>query len=373
MKRITSIDALRNFANITRCFIHASIPYMVTQAPIWPVDDKGSWFFDFVVFENHLFVMELFFTISGFIFAIQMNLNPTRKVVANILKRILLPFSLGLLIIVPVVLSLFSLSQFPGFTFFDFQIIQKSYLSGWNLAFENFFPTAHLWYLYYLFIFYLFTLLVKNYFSWSSSISVSRIVLLGISISTTCMFFMDRWLVENPLTMLPEIPSLLHFYFFFVLGMVIYNSPRILDNLKKNNKRILALGILFAVAAVIPQVWFGQIDLHYYLFIKVIAVVLYCSASHLLVLGLLGVFTSYPIRESKLLRYFTDASYWIYLSNMPIVALFQIALIPVEISVYYKFLISFFGALMFSLLSYELLVRYTMIGKILNKKRKRHL
>ena len=142
---------------------------MVTKAPIWPVDDKGSWFFDFVVFENHLFVMELFFMISGFIFFFFLNLNPTRKVLANILKRILLPFSLGLLIIVPVVLSLFSLSQYPGFTFFDFEIIQRSYLSGWNLASENFFPTAHLWYLYYLLIFYLFTLLIKNYFFLSTN------------------------------------------------------------------------------------------------------------------------------------------------------------------------------------------------------------
>ena len=66
MNRVLYIDYLRNFANITRCFIHASVPYMVTVAPIWPVDDGGGWFFDFITFELHLYVMELFFVISGF-------------------------------------------------------------------------------------------------------------------------------------------------------------------------------------------------------------------------------------------------------------------------------------------------------------------
>ena len=63
MPRNASIDYLRNFANLCRCIIHAAIPYMVTETPIWPVNDKGALFFDVIVFEIHLFVMELFFVI----------------------------------------------------------------------------------------------------------------------------------------------------------------------------------------------------------------------------------------------------------------------------------------------------------------------
>lgn len=42
MSRIVYIDYLRNFTNITRCLVHASVPYMVTIAPIWPVDENGQ-------------------------------------------------------------------------------------------------------------------------------------------------------------------------------------------------------------------------------------------------------------------------------------------------------------------------------------------
>ena len=150
MQRNISIDYLRNFANFCRCIIHAAIPYMVTKSPIWPVDDSGSWFFDVTIFKIHLFVMELFFVISGFMFMMLLSKQSTYKVIINRLKRIVIPFFLALLILVPIVLSLFSLGKFNGYDLFNGRIILKCYIEGWNLAIENFFPTAHLWFLFYL-------------------------------------------------------------------------------------------------------------------------------------------------------------------------------------------------------------------------------
>ena len=135
---------------------------MVTLAPMWPVNDKGSWFFDFAIFEGHLFVMELFFVISGFMFAMELKKSSVPKILKNRFKRIVIPFILGLIVLVPIVLSLFSLGNHVGFTFLDFDVIKTSYISGWVLGFENFFPTAHLWFLYYLIIFYILTLSLKS-------------------------------------------------------------------------------------------------------------------------------------------------------------------------------------------------------------------
>ena len=89
MSRNLSLDYLRNFANLSRCLLHASIPYMVTYAPVWPVNENGSWFFDFAVFEIHLFVMELFFVIAGFVFAIQLQKQTTLSLFIDRTKRIL--------------------------------------------------------------------------------------------------------------------------------------------------------------------------------------------------------------------------------------------------------------------------------------------
>lgn len=60
MRRLTCIDWLRNVSNVARVFIHASVPYMASAAPMWPLNEEGSCLIDFGVFETHLFVMEMF-------------------------------------------------------------------------------------------------------------------------------------------------------------------------------------------------------------------------------------------------------------------------------------------------------------------------
>jgi len=371
MSRIVYIDYLRNFANITRCFIHAAVPYMVTAAPMWPVDDQGSWFFDFAIFESHLFVMELFFMISGFMFAMELNRNAVRKTIKNRFSRIVIPFVLGLVILVPIVLSLFSLSENVGFSFLHLEILQQSYANGWALGFEQFYPTAHLWFLYYLIIFYSLTILLKKVIFKIKANSILKVVFIGVFISSTCMFFMNRWIVENPLTLIPEIPSLVHYYSFFLIGCVSYNAPTLAADINKNAHYLLGLGVLLAFIAIVPQLWFEHTDLEYYLLLKVVAIVLSCSAIYLLVLGLWGYGSRLKLKDSRLLRYVTDSSYWVYLSNMPTVVVLQIILIPISIPVFLKFLIAFIGAFTISMITYEYFVRYTFIGTILNKRRNR--
>jgi hypothetical protein len=57
---------------------------------------------------------------------------------------------------------------------------------------------------------------------------------------------------------------------------------------------------------------------------------------------------------------------------MPLVVIFQLILLPIELNVFIKFIVVFLGALAMNLISYEFLVRYTFIGGILNKKRIRN-
>jgi len=372
MSRIVYIDYLRNFANIIRCLTHASVPYMVTSAPMWPVDDKGFWFFDFAIFEGHLFVMELFFMISGFMFAMDLKRNTIPEIIKNRFKRIVIPFVLGLIILVPIVLSFFSLSSHVGVTFLHIDILKKSYISGWNLGIENFFPTAHLWFLYYLIIFYLLTLLLKRVIFRITVVSVFKLVFFGILISSICMIFMKRWIVENPLTLVPEIPSLVHFFVFFLIGLISYNTSGLIDDIKKNSKYLLRLGLILSLISIVPQLCFESTDLDYYLLIKGSSILLSCSAIYLLVLGLWGYCNNLNLKNSKYLRYMTDSSYWVYLSNMPIVVILQIILMPLDISLFLKFMISFLGAFSISMLTYEYFVRYTFLGGLLNKRRKRN-
>jgi len=371
MERIVYIDYLRNFANLVRCLIHASVPYMMTYAPMWPVNDNGSWFFDFTIFELHLFVMELFFMISGFMFAMDINNKSTQKIIKNRFKRIVIPFLFGLVLIVPIILSMFTISDYSQVSLLHIDVLKQSYFNGWKLGFENFFPTAHLWFLYYLILFYVLTIFLKKFLL---KIKISSVVYLftGIFVSITCMFFMNRWIVDNPITLVPEIPSFIHYFCFFLIGFFVNNSEKLLSSLKKYANKILMIGIVFGVFSIIPQLWFTKTDLSYYTYIKSLAIILSCTAIYFLTIGIWGYFSKSEIKDNKILRYLTDSSYWVYLSNMPLVVIFHILFIPLQIPIYVKFILSFTGALTLSFLTYEFLVRYTYIGGILNKRRFRN-
>ena len=95
MRRFTYIDWLRNVSNITRVMIHASVPYMASAAPMWPMNEEGSYLFDFGVFEAHLFVMEMFYVISGLMFGLEMSRKRLKQIAQNRGQRIVLPFVAG--------------------------------------------------------------------------------------------------------------------------------------------------------------------------------------------------------------------------------------------------------------------------------------
>jgi hypothetical protein len=183
---------------------------------------------------------------------------------------------------------------------------------------------------------------------------------------------MNRWVVDNPLTLIPELPSLLHYYFFFVVGIFVFESRGLLESIKNRFKYFLKVGFIVGILAIIPQYWFAKHDFEYYELIKISAIILSSSSTHFIVLGFWGFFNSHSLNDSKRLRYLTDSSYWIYLTNMPLVVIFQLILLPIELNVFIKFIVVFLGALAVNLISYEFLVRYTFIGGILNKKRIRN-
>lgn len=373
MNRYIYIDNIKVFGNILRCMIHASVPYMVTYSAMWPFDDAGSYVFDFAIFESHLFLMELFLLLTGFMFGAQLRKKSTSEIVASRFQKIVLPFLAGLIVLMPIVLSYFQLQETNTYNWMQWETISQAYQNAWHLGLNNFFPTGHLWFLYYLLYFYLFSLIANlrrtQIIAFLERFSFFKILVVAIVISILCFFFMKRWLVDNPLTLIPEWPSLVHYYLFFFLGIVLNNSNQLNQSLDKNRKQFLILGAILGLVAIVPQFFFEQKDHPYFYTIKTIAIVLHATATFLLTFGLWSYFKNNSNRYNKTVHYLSDANYWIYITFLPTAMFIQLLLLPIGISIFFKFLITYFGGLAICLLTYEYLVRYTWIGATLNSRK----
>src|SRR5690606_4471263 len=88
-------------------------------------------------------------------------------------------------------------------------------------------------------------------------------------------------------------------------------------------------------------------------------------------LGLTGTALRYLGDYSPVRRYVADASYWIYLAHLPVVAALQVWVghWPLHWSLKYPFILATSLALLFA--SYHWLVRPTLIGQLLNGRRAR--
>ena len=86
--------------------------------------------------------------------------------------------------------------------------------------------------------------------------------------------------------------------------------------------------------------------------------------------GWMGCFRTILSRESKVMRYVSDSSYWLYVAHMPLVGLYIQLVNPMDWHPWIKFTVVCTAITVTLLITYQLFVRHTPIGWLLNGKRK---
>jgi peptidoglycan/LPS O-acetylase OafA/YrhL len=87
--------------------------------------------------------------------------------------------------------------------------------------------------------------------------------------------------------------------------------------------------------------------------------------------GLMGLFRRYLSQPSAPIRYMSDASYWLYLTHLPLLLAAQVIVRDWSLPATLKFVIICTVVTAVLLVAYQTMVRYTWIGRMLNGPRKR--
>ena len=102
-----------------------------------------------------------------------------------------------------------------------------------------------------------------------------------------------------------------------------------------------------------------------------LAVVLQVVYAWLMSFGLMGLFRDFFSQESKVMRYISDSSYWLYLAHLPLIIVAQAVMRSWPMPAFAKMILVCTLTSALLLASYQLCVRYTPIGTLLNGPRKR--
>jgi surface polysaccharide O-acyltransferase-like enzyme len=176
-------------------------------------------------------------------------------------------------------------------------------------------------------------------------------------------------ILDRQNSFVPEAYRLLHNALFFAVGALLHRFRDRLSRLSTFSTTYLALSCpVFAVRA-----WLIQADLTSPL-TGPSAWALAATGSlftWLITFGFLGLALGTFHHPRPSLRYLADSSYWIYLCHLPIVGLVQVDLFPVQASAVVKFLVVLSITLGLGLASYQVFVRYTLLGVWLHGRRAR--
>lgn len=87
--------------------------------------------------------------------------------------------------------------------------------------------------------------------------------------------------------------------------------------------------------------------------------------------GLMVFFRTHLNRETGTIRYLSDSAYWLYLAHLPLIVLLQVWVRPWDVPAFIKFFVVCVLTTLILLATYQYLVRYTWVGRLLNGPRKR--
>jgi len=374
--RLHALDAVRGFALLLGVAFHASLSFLPGIPPgIWSmVDNSPSAFLGDAGFVAHIFRMSLFFFIAGFFGRMLYHKLGARGFWSNRARRILVPMIVGWMILVPTIFFVWNMGMTKVFG--GTPPAPPAMPPGW-------FPLTHLWFLYQLLLLYVAVVALRALVvrfdgaqklrNLLDTLVVNSIRLriavftLGIPVAGALMtlpfWFYWQGIPTPDSSLIPQVPATVGFGTAFIFGWLVNRSGTALDAITRGWFVHLVLGIIATgwLLHTMHATPIAQPGLTKTLFALVFGVAVWGW-----VLGLTGAALRFLSNYSAVRRYIADASYWIYLAHLPVVAAFAVWVghWPLHWSVKYPFILVASFAVLF--LSYHVLVRPTFIGKLLN-------
>ena len=379
--RLHSLDALRAIALLLGVVLHASLAFVPSPViPIWIVaDNQPTPVMAVAFFFIHLFRMAAFFLIAGYFAHLLLERRGTWGFVKNRTIRIAAPLSIFW---TPVLMGIIACLLWAVWIKNGYSFPPGPPPPPITVAT---FPWTHLWFLWVLLLFYAGLLIGRGLIGaldpkgrlaagadramrllvapWGLPLVAAPLALVLYLKADWFMWFG----VPTPDTgLFPNLAATVAYGIAFLIGYLIRrNSEALLGQIRRHWAiyALLASGLgiasLFLAGGPVPNLLVPPVQ-------SVTNAAIYAFAVYAAAFAALGLTLRFLGRERPVLRYLSDASYWIYLIHLPVVMALQVLVHDLGWPWPVKLAAILGGTVVATVGTYELLIRHSFMGRWLN-------
>ena len=384
--RVHALDAVRGFALLAGVFLHGAMSFLPGFAEVgWPIVDRTpSRELGVTFYVIHMFRMTTFFFIAGWFGHLSLQRRGLRGFVRDRSVRILVPFIVGWTIVFPLLAATFVWASRDR----GAEVRTAGPMPQPDLFT---FPLTHLWFLYVLVLLYIVVLAARQiaFATVDANAVGARLDRAVRGLVRSSAFFVvlaaplaaalyatpewRRWFgIPTPdQSLIPNFPAAVAFSIAFGFGWLMHRQTDLLDIWRRRWVAHLALAAgltvsSLALAGVDPDMGASRRDSTTALYALV-----YAMSAWSWTAAIIGVALQFFNDESRLRRYLSDASYWVYITHLPLVFALQVLVRDLPWHWSLKFAVIVGGASAILLALYHVVVRTTFIGEVLNGSRSR--
>lgn len=358
-RRRDDIDAIRILTCFSVIFGHALIVFALGMH--YHVKDPTENALARAIYElRHGWSMPAFFLVAGWSALTALRAKGPRPFWSNRIRRLLVPFLVGLVLLAPLI-KFFELKS--GF---DLRPSGPRTTSGFDMAYLDFFllywqrikltTWSHLWFLGYLMIaivatYPLLRVLVRRNRVLPAGAAARLLIYLPPLALGGILILGRGWWPYYP-NLIDDLPNLIYFMLLFVAGAVIAADPAAARAIDAERWRLFVGGLV----ALLAMTQVAETDL---------GRLLAAGAAWGIVTGMLGIGSRLRFRRGPVFRYLTDAIMPLFILHNGVIVVAAYYLAPGALPWPVKFLILFVAGVGVSLVLYQLLIRHVPVMRFL--------
>lgn len=363
--RKNEIDWIRNIG-VLLLFIFHTVSIFTYYEPWYIWSQNKSWIATIIFIIFIPWHMPILFFLAGAATRFSLNNRNEKKYILERVKRLLVPFIFGMIILVPPqgYFARVSRGKTVGNYFEQWKYFWTTIS---DIPYDGGLGPAHLWFILYLFIISVFGILIiktfKTEFMKKLLLKLKNIIISKYSLLFIVSLF--SFADMTPLAIAEK--NIFIFLIVFLMGYIVYSDDDYLNYIdkSKNKALVLSLGIIIIYIGVI---------LYYYqhyneaFWLQTILSILRNIIMVTVVSWMIGYGRKYLTKGGSSLNYLNKACFPIYILHQTVIVIIGNYILNYNVPIYIAFLIIIISSFIITFVLYEILKRIKIIRVLIGSK-----